>query len=103
MPICVILEDREPTPEQSEQVIAYMRSRGPLLPEGARLILAGAADPGWRLITVWDSLDTCELFFAERVAPAYNAVGLSSQRVTRSQFEVRTLIAGDLVGTAQSA
>jgi hypothetical protein len=103
MPICDILEDREPTPEQAEQIIAYMRSRGPLLPEGARLVLAGAADPGWRLITVWDSLDTCERFFAERVASAYEALDLSCQRLTRSQFEVRTLIAGDLVGTPQSA
>jgi hypothetical protein len=103
MPICDILEDRAPTQKQAEQIIAHLRSTCPLPPEGARLVLSGAANPGWRMITVWDSPDTCERFFAERLARAYKALGLSSQKVTHTQFEVRTLVAGDLVGTPQRA
>jgi hypothetical protein len=37
---------------------------------------------------------------ASRLRPAYEAVGFSLDGLKRSQFEVETLVAGDLVGAA---
>ena len=101
MAICNIIEDPGQTDKQAEQVAAHLRSTGPLLPEGARLFLSGSADPGGRVITVWDSAEACDQFLVERLAPAYEAVGLSLDGVTRRQFEVQMLTAGDLFGAAR--
>ena len=98
MAICNIIEDARQTGKQARQLAAHLRSSGPVLPEGARLFLSGSADPGWRVITVWDSPEARDRFFAERLAPAYEAVGLSLDDVTRTQFEVQMLTAGDLFG-----
>jgi hypothetical protein len=96
--ICNILEDPRHTAEQAEQVAAHMGTTGPVLPEGARLFLSGSTDPGWRAVIVWDFTEARDRFFAERLAPAYEAAGLSLDGVTRTQFEVQMLTAGDLFG-----
>ena len=51
-----------------------------------------------RAITVWDSPEQRDRFLAERLGPAYEAVGLSLDEVTHTQFDVETLVAGDLTG-----
>jgi hypothetical protein len=51
-----------------------------------------------RAITVWHSREARDRFLAERLAPACEAAGHSLDEVTRTEFEVDTLIAGDLVG-----
>jgi hypothetical protein len=84
-------------------VLALVRSTGPLPPEGARLMLAGPANPGWRVISVWNSDEARERFFAERLGPAYQEAGLSFDRVERTVFDVHTLVAGDLTGAPQPA
>jgi hypothetical protein len=96
--ICNILEDPVQTAEQAEQVAAHVCTTGPTLPEGARLFLSGSTDPGWRAVLVWDAAEARDRFFDERLAPAYEAVGLSLDDVTRTQFEVQMLTAGDLFG-----
>jgi hypothetical protein len=101
MSICLIVENPDQSQEQAERVFAHVRSTGPVPPEGARLVLAGPANPGWRVISVWDSEEARERFFAERLAPAYKQAGLSLEGVKRTQFEVETLVAGDLTGAAQ--
>jgi hypothetical protein len=98
VPICNILEDSRQTAEQAEQVAAHMCTTGPVLPEGARLFLSGSGKPGWRAVTVWDSTEARDRFFAERLVPAYEAVGLSLDGVRRAEFEVQMLTAGDLYG-----
>ena len=98
MAICNIIEDARQTGKQAERVAAHLRSTGPLLPEGARLFLSGSVDPGGQVITVWDSPQACDQFFTERLAPAYEAVGIPLDGVTRRQFEVQMLTAGDLFG-----
>ena len=103
MAICLIVENPEQSEEQAEQVMAHVRSTGPVPPEGARLMLAGPATPGYRVISLWDSDEARERFFAERLAPAYRQVGLSLDSIERTLFEVRTLVAGDLTGVLQSA
>ena len=101
MALCMIVENPDQSREQAEQVMAHVRSSGPVPPEGARLVLAGPADPGWRVISVWDSEDARDRFFAERLLPAYRDAGLSLAQAGRTQFEVHTLAAGDLTGTPQ--
>jgi hypothetical protein len=103
MVICNILEDPGQTRQQAEQIAAHVRSTSPLLPQGARLLVSGPADPGWWVVTVWDSPEARDQFVAQRLTPAYEAAGLSLENVTRTQFEVQMLIAGDLVGTPQPA
>ena len=103
MVICNILEDPRQTRKQAERIAAHVRSTGLLLPEGARLWVSGHADPGWRVVTVWDSAEARDEFVAQRLTPAYQAAGLSFENAARTQFEVQLLIAGDLVGAPHPA
>jgi|AntDryMetagUQ889_1029465.scaffolds.fasta_scaffold04559_2 hypothetical protein len=103
MAFCLIVENPDQSQEQAEQVLAHVRSTGPIPPEGAHLMLAGPASPGYRVISVWDSDEARERFFAERLAPAYKDAGLSLDSIKRTVFEVQTLVAGDLTGVLQPA
>ena len=103
MAICQIVENREQSEDKANEVMAHVRSTGPVPPEGARLMIAGPANPGWRVISVWDSEEARDRFFAERLAPAYEAAGLSMGSISRTVFEVHTLAAGDLTGAPQPA
>jgi hypothetical protein len=100
MPICNILEDAQQTTDQAEQIRAHVRGSGPVPPEGARLVIAGPAETGRRVITVWDSLDARDRFFADRLAAAYEAAGLSLEDAAQTYFDVDALTAGDLTGAA---
>jgi hypothetical protein len=102
MPICNILDHPTESADQADQIRAYVNSSGPVPPEGARLMLAGPVGPGWRVITIWDSVDARDRFFAERLAPGYESVGLSLEDTTRTHFDVEVLVAGDLTGAAVS-
>ena len=103
MAICLIVENPDQTQEQAEKVMAHVRTTGPVPPEGARLVIAGPASPGWRVISVWDSEAARDRFFSERLAPAYAQAGLSSDSIERTVFEVSMLAAGDLTGVPQLA
>ena len=98
MAIGTILEHPGQSREQAEQIQAHVRSTGPVPPDGARLVIAGPANPGWRVISVWDSAEARERFFAERLIPAFEQAGLSFADTKRTQFDVQLLIAGDLTG-----
>ncbi len=103
MAIATIVEHPGLSQAQVEQIQAHVRSTGSVPPDGARLVLAGPANPGWRVITVWDSADARDRFFAERLTPAYEQAGLSFADTSRTQFDVQMLIAGDLTGTPPPA
>jgi hypothetical protein len=103
MAICQIVENPDQTEEQADQVFAHLRSTGPFPPEGNRLVVTGPANPGWRVISVWDSEEDRDRFFSERLAPAYKQAGLSLDSIQRTQFEVSRLTAGDLTGMPQPA
>ena len=98
MALCMIVENRDLTAAKGEQVMARVRESGPVPPEGARLVVAGPATQGWRVVSVWDSEEARDRFFAERLRPAYQEAGLSLDSIERTQFEVHTLVAGDLTG-----
>jgi hypothetical protein len=103
MAICLIVENPDQTDEQAAQVMAHVRSTGPVPPEGARLMIAGPANPGWRVISIWDSNEARDRFFAERLSAAYAEAGLTLDSVKRTIFDVHTLVAGDLTGAPQPA
>jgi hypothetical protein len=103
MAYCQILEHPDLTPEKMEQVSAHVRSTGPLLPEGAQLLVVGPAEQGMRVITIWDSDEARERFVSERLSPAYDEAGVSLERGNVVRFEVLRLVAGDLTGAAQPA
>jgi hypothetical protein len=94
MAICNIIEDPGRTQEQYEVISAHVRNSGPVPPVGCRVGILSRN----RAITVWDSPEARDRFLAERLAPAYQAVGHSLDELARTQFEVDTLVAGDLVG-----
>jgi hypothetical protein len=97
MAICNIIDDPGRTQEQYEQISVHVRRSGPVLPDGCRLALLGRE----RAITVWDAPEQCDRFLAERVGPAYEAVGRSLDEAERTLFEVDMLVAGDLVGVGK--
>src|SRR4030081_3009236 len=99
MAICNIIDDPHRDAEEHERITAHVRGSGPTPPEGCRLVLLSRE----RAITVWVSAEDRAQFLAERLAPAYEAVCRSLDEVTRTQFEVETLVAGDLAGMAQPA
>ena len=103
MAYCQIFEHPDLTPEKMEQVMAHVRTTGPVLPEGARLLVAGPGDPGMRVITIWDSNEARERFLSERLSEAYDEAGLSLGGANVTVFEVFKLAAGDLTGAPQAA
>jgi len=103
MAICLTIDHPDETMQQAQQVIAHVRTSGPIPPEGARLVMGGSLEPGWRVITVWDSQQALDRFLAERLPAAYDEAGLSLDDVTRTQFEVYAMVAGDLTGVPQPA
>jgi hypothetical protein len=103
MAYCQIFEHPDLTPEKMEQVAAHVRSTGPVLPDGAQLLLIGEAEQGMRVITIWDSDEARERFVSERLSAAYGEAGLSLERGSIVAFEVHKLVAGDLTGAPQPA
>jgi hypothetical protein len=96
MAICNVIDDAGRTPEEYERITALVRDSGPTPPPGCHLVLLSRE----RAVTVWDSPGDRDRFLAERLAPAYEAVGRSLDEVMRTQFDVDMLVAGDLTGMA---
>jgi hypothetical protein len=103
MAYCAIIENPDAGQEQFEQLRAYLRETGAFPPDGQRLLIAGPADEGWRVISVWDSVGTLEHFYTDGLPAACRAASVPCDRMTRTSFEVHTIVAGDLTGTPQPA
>jgi hypothetical protein len=103
MAYCLIIENPDESQEQFEATGAYLRATGPVPADGQMLLIAGPADPGWRAIAVWESREAFERFRDERLFAAAREAGCTMHNVTKTAFEVHTLLAGDLVATPQPA
>jgi hypothetical protein len=99
MAFCLIVDKPDQTDEQATRLFAHLCDSGPIPPDGARLVMAGPADRGWRVVSVWDTQEACDRFFADRLEPAYADIGLALDAISRSTFELHTLVAGDVTGT----
>jgi hypothetical protein len=104
MAYCQIVENREAGQEQFEQLRAHLSATGAYPPDGQMLLIAGPAEPGWRVISVWESKEKLERFYTERFPAASEAAGVGSlDGMQRTIFEVKALVAGDLVEAPQPA
>jgi len=96
MAICNIFETPIGSRSDLERLEAQLRASGPVPPEGCRLVLIGLGCT----VTVWETEADRDRFVGTRLRPAYEAIGLSLDGLERRQFEVESLVAGDLVGAA---
>lgn len=103
MAICVIAENPKGSAEIYEKVMQRVAQAGELPPPGAIFQVAGPAEPGWRVVSVWDSRDAFDRFARESLAPAWQEFGVSRDDVTFTIFEAHSFMAGDLSGAAQPA
>ena len=103
MAYCVIVENPKGSAELYEQVTQRVAASGEMPPQGAIFQVAGPAEGGWRVISVWESREAQERFRDERLVPAFNELGVSRDDVSWSDFEVHSFMAGDLSGAAQPA
>jgi hypothetical protein len=101
MAICVIGENPNADAEQYEQVMQRIAQSGELPPRGVIFQVAGPADPGWRVISVWRTREDFERFRDERVRPAWEEAGVSADDVSFTIFDAHSFIAGDLSEAAQ--
>lgn len=92
MAICLMVDNADETAEQFETVMEHLSESGPVPPAGASVLTAGPANGGWRVISVWDSSESLQRFFGERLAPAYQKAGLSMDSVQRSMFDFHTFV-----------
>jgi hypothetical protein len=101
MAICVISENPQGSREVFEQVSQKVAQSGEFPPAGAIFQVAGPAEPGWCVVSVWDSREAFESFAAERLAPAWAEFGVSRDDVNFTIFEAHSFMAGDLSGAAR--
>jgi hypothetical protein len=98
MAYCQIAANPMAGQQQFEQVVAHLRTTGAFPPDGQRLLIAGPAEPGWRVITVWDTQESLEQFNGGRLADALREANVAVDLMRSTIFEVHTIVAGDLVG-----
>jgi hypothetical protein len=103
MSYCAIIENPDAGEEQFEHIKAHLRDSGTFPPVEQRLLIAGPADHGWRVISVWNSAEALEHFYTQELPAACAAAQIRCDRMTRTSFEVHTLVAGDLTATPQPA
>lgn len=101
MAYCVIADNPNGSAELFEQVIRRVADTGEMPPEGAIFQVAGPAEGGWRVISVWESREAQERFRDERLIPVFMELGVSRDDVTWSDFEAHSFMAGDPSGAAQ--
>ena len=73
------------TAEQDDEMVRLLNLAGNP-PAGALARLAGPAEGGWRILSVWESQEAWDAFRRERVEPALRQAGLPSP-----QFQVAPL------------
>jgi hypothetical protein len=99
MSYCLIVEHPGIGREEWLGVVAQMRERDAFPPPGQSLVVAGQADSGWRVVSVWDSLEAREAFEAEHLRPVCRERGIDFGQTTTTAFAVDVLVAGDLTQT----
>ncbi len=98
MAICVVADNPKGNRETYEGVIQRVFKGSDFPPAGAIFQVAGPAEGGWRVISVWDSREDFERFAQEHLQPAWAEVGVSRDDVSFSIFEAHSFMAGDVSG-----
>jgi hypothetical protein len=103
MAYCVVVDNPKGSAELYEQLLQRVVASGDIPPQGAIFQVAGPAEGGWRVITVWESREAHERFRDERLIPAFNELGVSRDDVSWSDFEAHSFMAGDLSAAAPAS
>ena len=103
MSILAIIVNRTETIQAYQNVHQRLRDSGNLPPAGLVFQVAASADPGYQVITVWDSLASFARFRDELLRPALQAKGIPPENLTTTTFEVTSYVAGDLASAQQPA
>jgi hypothetical protein len=80
MTVALVLDFPAGTKEQYEQVVERMQLGGHMAP-GGQVHVAGSLAGGWRVIDIWDSLETFEHFRDTQIGPHVEAVGMAPPQV----------------------
>jgi hypothetical protein len=90
--VCMVVDIPGETREQFEAVMTHLAASGPIPPTEARLLVSGERDGGWQTVSVWESEDAMDRFFAERLGPAYRDAGVTVDESRRETFAVHTIV-----------
>jgi heme-degrading monooxygenase HmoA len=94
MAICIIAENPKGTAEAYEQVMQRVRQGGEVPAPGLIFQVAGPAEPGWRVISVWESRGDFDRFVSERLEAAWAEAGISRGDIQFTIFEPHSFMAG---------
>jgi len=90
--VCMVVDVPGETREQFEAVMTHLAASGPVPPTEARLLVSGERDGGWQTVSVWESEDAMDRFFAERLGTAYRDAGVTVDESRRETFAVHTIV-----------
>jgi hypothetical protein len=78
----------------AEQYDATMAELGEGLPEGCSAHISGPSPDGsgWRVISVWDDIDTARQFMITRMGPAREAAGVQPATATPVSWPLHNMI-----------
>jgi len=74
--VCMVVDVPGETREQFEAVMTHLAASGPVPPTEARLLVSGERDGGWQTVSVWESEDAMDRFFAPPLIMLAAARGL---------------------------
>jgi hypothetical protein len=103
MSILAIIVNRTDTIQTQQNVARRLRGNGELPLAGLVFQAVSPADPGYQVISVWDSLASFARFRDERLRPALEAEGVSPEHLTTTTFEVTSYMAGSHATAQQPA
>jgi hypothetical protein len=96
MPVLAIVVNRTGTIETHQNVARRLHD-GHMPPSGLIFQVASPADPGYQVISLWDSLASFARFRDEQLSPALEAEGVPPEHLTTTTFEATSYMAGDHV------
>jgi hypothetical protein len=103
MSILAIVVNRTETIETQQNVARRLRDDGPMPPAGLIFQVTSPADPGYQVISVWDSLASFARFRDERLNPALEAEGVPPEHLTTTTFEAASYLAADQANAQRPA
>ena len=95
MPILAIVVNRTETIETQQNVARRLHDDGQMPPAGLIFQVTSPADPGYQVISVWDSLASLARFRDEQLNPALEAEGVPQEHLATTTFEAANYMAVD--------
>jgi hypothetical protein len=103
MSILAIAVNRTDTIETQRNVVRRLRDDGQMPPAGLIFQVTSPANPGYQVISVWDSLASFATFRDERLNPALDAEGVPPEHLITTTFEEASYRVGDQANAQRPA